>query len=73
MGRRQLGAGLIVAGVLAWAAYAVLNYMVGLEIGAAPFLAWHLAGVIPGSYLFGGSLIGQLARSLRRRRRSRTA
>ncbi len=68
MGRRGIGAALIVIGVAAWAVYAILAYALALEISAAPFLAWHLAGVVPGAYLSGSSLIGYAVRRLIRRR-----
>ena len=71
--RRQLGVGLIVLGVLAWLPYGVLTHALGLEVEAAPFLAWHLAGVIPGSYLFGGSPAVHMFRLLRQRMRSRSS
>ncbi len=70
MGRRAIGAALIVFGVAAWVAYGILHYGMGLDISPAPFLAWHLVGVVPGAYLFGGSLIGHAVRKLIRRRSS---
>ena len=66
MRRRKVGAALIVFGVLAWAVYGILHYVAGFNLSPLPFLVWHLAGVIPGSYLFGGSLVIHLVRLLRR-------
>jgi hypothetical protein len=38
-------------GVLAWAPFAFFKYIAQEEISVAPFLAWHLLGVLPGVYL----------------------
>ena len=48
---RRVGRFLILAGVLAWAPYAFLRYLMGVEVPVWPFLGVHLAGVIPGSIL----------------------
>ncbi len=53
--RRLVGVALIVIGVLAWVPYGIAEYGLGADWPVEPILAWHLAGVIPGSYLFGGS------------------
>jgi hypothetical protein len=46
--RVRLGRALILVGVLASVPYAVLRYGLGRDIAMAPFLAVHLAEVIPG-------------------------
>ena len=49
--RHRLGRVLILVGVLAWAPYAVLHYLMDLDVPVWPFLTVHLMGVIPGSIL----------------------
>jgi hypothetical protein len=48
---RRLGRILILLGVLAWAPYALLRYLLELEVPLWPFLTVHLLGVVPGSIL----------------------
>jgi peptidoglycan/LPS O-acetylase OafA/YrhL len=48
--RKRLGEILIAVGVLAWVPYFILTER-GVEVASAPFLAWHLLGVIPGAIL----------------------
>jgi hypothetical protein len=48
--RERLGSGLVVFGVLAWVPYFILREQ-GVEAPSAPFLVWHLSGVIPGAVL----------------------
>jgi peptidoglycan/LPS O-acetylase OafA/YrhL len=48
--RKRLGDALIVFGVLAWVPYFILREQ-GVDTASAPFLVWHLLGVIPGSIL----------------------
>jgi hypothetical protein len=48
--RQRLGTALIAFGVTAWVPYFILREQ-GVEVPSAPFLAWHLSGVIPGSVL----------------------
>ena len=68
---RKLGAVLIVLGVLAWVPYAILKYALDVDVSVVPFLVWHLLGVVPGSKLFGGSIVMQVVRTLRQRRTAR--
>jgi hypothetical protein len=49
--RRTLGRILIWLGVLAWVPYAWLKYLRQADPALLPFLALHLAGVIPGVVL----------------------
>jgi hypothetical protein len=49
--RRRLGELLVSAGVCAWIPYLVLSDAMGGDPPLAPFLALHLAGVVPGSLL----------------------
>ena len=69
--RRLVGVALIVVGVLAWVPYGIAVYGLGADWPVGPFLAWHPAGVIPGSYLFGGSLLVTGFRYVWSRRRRR--
>lgn len=48
--RKRLGEVLIAVGVLAWVPYFILTEQ-GVDAPSAPFLAWHLVGVIPGAIL----------------------
>jgi len=48
---------LIFLGVSAWIPYGVLKYLMGQEVALYPFLAAHLLGVIPGSWLRGGGIL----------------
>lgn len=48
--RKRLGEILIALGVLAWVPYFILTEQ-GVDVPSAPFLAWHLLGVIPGAVL----------------------
>ena len=48
--RKRLGTALIAFGVLAWVPYFILREQ-GVEAPSAPFLLWHLSGVIPGAIL----------------------
>jgi hypothetical protein len=48
--RQRLGTALIAFGVTAWVPYFILREQ-GVEVPSAPFLAWHLSGVIPGAVL----------------------
>ena len=48
--RQRLGTALIAFGVLAWVPYFILREQ-GVDAPSAPFLVWHLSGVIPGAVL----------------------
>ena len=48
--RKRLGSGLIAFGVLAWVPYFILRDQ-GVDVPSAPFLVWHLSGVISGAVL----------------------
>jgi hypothetical protein len=48
---RRLGNILIGVGVLAWVPYLYITESLHEEVPVAPFLVWHLAGVIPGALL----------------------
>jgi hypothetical protein len=48
--RKRLGDALILFGVLAWVPYFILTEQ-GVEVPSAPFLVWHLVGVVPGAIL----------------------
>lgn len=52
--RKRWGRWLVLLGVSAWAPYALLKYGMGHEVLFSPFLAAHLAGVIPGTLLSRG-------------------
>jgi hypothetical protein len=60
--RRRIGTLLLWIGVLAWVPYAVLKYGAGRSVSAAPFLAVHLLGVIPGLALRRWETIRRLTR-----------
>ncbi len=55
--KRRWGLVLILIGVTAWAPYGVFKYGLDREMSVYPFLAWHLAGVIPGFLLRRGDLL----------------
>lgn len=55
--RRKLAKGLIWMGVLAWAPYILLKYIIGGEVVMLPFLVVHLTGVLGGGYLKTSELI----------------
>lgn len=63
--RERWGRTLVLLGVAAWVPYALLEYGLGEDIPFTPFLAAHLAGVLPGALLARGE---QLKRGLRRLR-----
>jgi uncharacterized membrane protein YjjB (DUF3815 family) len=53
----QWGGLLILLGVAAWGPYALLKYLLHVEVPVGPFLAAHLAGVLPGFVLRRGPAI----------------
>lgn len=57
--RRRWANILITIGVAAWIPHGVLKYGLGQEIPVYPFLAWHLAGILPGFLLRRGDLSGE--------------
>jgi hypothetical protein len=66
MNRKILGRILVLVGVSMWAPYFVLK-LSGEEVVVLPFLALHLAGVIPGALLVRGeTLVRTLSRWLER-------
>jgi hypothetical protein len=48
---RNMGTVLIILGVSVWAIYAVLHYILEINVSSRDFLAFHLAGVVPGALL----------------------
>jgi hypothetical protein len=63
MKKEQLGTLLLILGVLAWVVYYALKLLTSLDLPFGLFLAWHLAGVLPGSLLRGSKVISWLRRS----------
>jgi len=64
--RAHLHAILIVQGVLAWAPFVYLKYMVHENVSVMPFLIWHLMGVIPGAWMTRRGLItGRIKRAMK--------
>ena len=61
LGREGWGLLLIFVGVAAWIPYGLFKYGLGREIVLYPFLAWHLAGVIPGFLLRRWTLLRRIA------------
>jgi hypothetical protein len=49
--RARLPLILIVQGVLAWVTFVFLKYMAQEEVSVAPFLVWHLLGVVPAALM----------------------
>lgn len=49
--RRHVPTILILQGVLAWVPFAFLKYIAHEDTSVAPYLAWHLLGVLPGFLL----------------------
>ena len=64
MTRQQFGTLLLIAGVCAWGAYYGLKLLTPLDPPLAPFLIWHLSGVIPGALLRGSKVIRWLVRKI---------
>ncbi len=62
MTKERLGTILLLLGVSAWAVYYVLKLLTPLTPPFALFLAWHLAGVIPGSLLRGSKVLHRVRR-----------
>ncbi|MBI4198963.1 MAG: hypothetical protein HY535_00620 [Chloroflexi bacterium] len=62
MNKSQTGTLLLAIGVAAWLVYMPLKYAFHVEVPVAPFLAWHLLGVIPGSLLRGSRLLRLIRR-----------
>lgn len=62
-GRRFWGRVLVLIGVAAWLPYAVQAYGLGHEVVVTPYLAAHLAGVVPGALLLHGDKLRQLVRT----------
>lgn len=62
-GRHFWGRVLVSIGVAAWLPYAVQAYGLGHAVDVTPYLAAHLAGVVPGSLLLHGDRLLQLVRS----------
>ena len=48
---RTIGTVLVIMGVSVWGVYAIERYVLKMDIHSMHFLAYHLAGVIPGSLL----------------------
>jgi hypothetical protein len=48
---RKTGTVLIILGVSVWGVYAVLHYVLDIDVSSRDFLAFHLAGVVPGALL----------------------
>ena len=46
--RRRIGKIFLWAGIVAWFPYGIVHYGLGHDLPAAPFLIWHLLGVVPG-------------------------
>ena len=50
-GNRRAGRVLIWLGVMAWVVYAVVKYLLRMDVSVTPFLVAHLLGVVPGAVL----------------------
>jgi hypothetical protein len=48
---RIIGTVLVIMGVSVWGVYAIERYVLKMDVHSVQFLAYHLAGVIPGSLL----------------------
>ena len=48
---RTIGTGLVIMGVSVWGVYAIERYLLKMDVYSLHFLAYHLAGVIPGTLL----------------------
>jgi hypothetical protein len=48
---RKMGTILIILGVCVWGVYAVLRYVLDVDVSSRDFLTFHLAGVVPGALL----------------------
>jgi hypothetical protein len=48
---RRTGTLLIILGVSVWPVYGVLQYILDINFSGRGFLAFHLAGVVPGALL----------------------
>ena len=59
MNRKLFGRILILVGVSMWAPYFALK-LSGAEVVVLPFLALHLAGVIPGALLLRGETLARM-------------
>ncbi|MSQ21782.1 MAG: hypothetical protein EXR53_00520 [Dehalococcoidia bacterium] len=57
LNRHRLGLILILIGLTAWLPYGVFKYGLDRDVAVYPFLAWHLAGGIPGFLLRRGDLL----------------
>lgn len=62
-GRHFWGRILIWIGVAAWVPYAIQAYGLGHDVIVTPYLAVHLAGVVPGALLLHGDKLIRLVRS----------
>lgn len=63
MTKKQLGTILLILGVSAWGVYYALKLLTPLTPPFGIFLAWHLAGVVPGALLRGSKLMTLVAKS----------
>ena len=64
MTRKRLGTILLIAGISAWAVYYALKLLTPIQPPFAPFLVWHLSGVIPGALLRGSKILNLIAQRL---------
>jgi hypothetical protein len=48
---RTIGNVLVIMGVSVWGVYVIERYVFNIDVHSLQFLAYHLAGVIPGSLL----------------------
>lgn len=48
---RAIGTVLVIMGVSVWGIYVITRYVLNLDVQLLQFLAYHLAGVIPGTLL----------------------
>jgi hypothetical protein len=60
MTKERQGAVLLILGIAAWVVYYALRFLTPLAPPFGLFLAWHLAGVIPGSLLRGSKVVSWL-------------
>jgi hypothetical protein len=47
----KMGTVLIILGVSVWGVYAVLHFIMDINVSGGYFLVFHLAGVVPGALL----------------------
>jgi len=48
---RTIGTVLVIMGVSVWGVYVIERYVLNMDVQSLQFLAYHLAGVIPGTLL----------------------